>query len=276
MKIKMKNNSIIIFIVIVIVILFFSIYFGCSHQCYNKREGLTSKSNQPSSKTIELVISRYNEDLQWMKNEPFDDYPNIIIYNKGPNENFYRKPTSSIVNVKNVGRCDHTYLYHIIQNYDKLKDITVFLPGSADMGFKIKQTTDLFNEIKKKNQAVFVNTRTFPETLREVYGDFQLDEWKASDERNVSINSESKLELSKYRPYGKWYDQYLKDNKAHTLSFYGIFSVAKEDIIQHPKSYYENLIQDLSNSSNPEVGHYFERSWVAIFHPLKKTVLIPE
>lgn len=263
----MKIKNVTLIVIIIISILLVSIYFGCSRHC-NKREGL--------SKSIELVVSRYNEDLNWMKNEPFNDYPNVIIYNKGPNNNFYHKPTSSIVNIKNVGRCDHTYLYHIIQNYDKLKDITVFLPGSADMGFKIKQTLYLFNEIEKNHQAVFVNTRTFPQTLREVYGDFQLDEWKASDERNVSINSESKLELSKYRPYGKWYDHYLSKEGAHTLSFYGIFSVAKDDIIQHPKSYYENLIQDLSNSSNPEVGHYFERSWVAIFHPLKKTKLIPE
>ena len=234
----------------------------------SKKEGLT--------KSVELVVARYNEDLNWMKNEPFDHYPNVIIYNKGPNANFYHEPSSQIVNVKNVGRCDHTYLYHIVQNYDKLKDITVFLPGSADMGFKIKQTTDLFNEIETTGEAAFVNTRTFPTSLRDIYADFQLDEWKASDTRNTAINSESKLELSKYRPYGVWYDHYLKDKEAYTLSFYGIFSVAKEDILQHPKSYYENLIQDLSHSSNPEVGHYFERSWVAIFHPLKHTRLIPE
>ena len=234
----------------------------------SKKEGLT--------KSVELVVARYNEDLNWMKNEPFDHYPNVIIYNKGPNANFYHQSSSQIVEVKNVGRCDHTYLYHIVQNYDKLKDITVFLPGSADMGFKIKQTTDLFNEIETTGQAAFVNTRTFPTSLRDIYADFQLDEWKASDTRNTAINSESKLELSKYRPYGVWYDHYLKDKEAYTLSFYGIFSVAKEDILQYPKSYYENLIQDLSHSSNPEVGHYFERSWVAIFHPLKHTRLVPE
>ena len=264
----MRNNNNIASILLLLIVIFLSIFFSTTNLI--KKEGMTQ------TKTVELVIARYNEDLNWMQNKPISHYPNVIIYNKGPNMDFYHESSSQIVDVVNVGRCDHTYLYHIVKNYESLKDITVFLPGSADMGFKIKQTMDLFNEIESSGQAAFVNTRTFPNTLRNVYGDFQLDEWKASDERNTAINDESKLELSKYRPYGVWYDHYLSDKDAYTLSFYGIFSVAKEDIIQHPKVYYENLIQDLSNSSNPEVGHYFERSWTAIFHPLNHTLLIPE
>jgi hypothetical protein len=38
-----------------------------------------------------------------------------------------------IVNLPNVGKCDHTYLYHIINNYNNLSKILVFLPGSINM-----------------------------------------------------------------------------------------------------------------------------------------------
>ena len=36
-----------------------------------------------------------------------------------------------IINLENVGVCVHTYFYHIIEHYDNLDDIIVFLPGSC-------------------------------------------------------------------------------------------------------------------------------------------------
>jgi hypothetical protein len=53
---------------------------------------------------IELVISRYNEDLEWLKEEPFNKYPSIC-YNKGKNLDFYRPKNMKVVNIENVGRC---------------------------------------------------------------------------------------------------------------------------------------------------------------------------
>ena len=62
--------------------------------------------------------------------------------------------------------------------------------------------------------------------------------------------------------------------KINCLIYYGIFSIHRNDIIQHNVSRYETIIKELSDHSNPEVGHYIERSWCAIFHPLKKTIII--
>jgi hypothetical protein len=31
------------------------------------------------------------------------------------------------------------------------------------------------------------------------------------------------------------------------------------------------LIKDLETHSNPEVGHYFERGWAAVFYPMEHT-----
>ena len=38
-------------------------------------------------------------------------------------------------------------------------------------------------------------------------------------------------------------------------------------IQQHPVEYYKRLRAMLENHSNPEVGHYIERAWGAIFWP---------
>jgi hypothetical protein len=59
------------------------------------------------------------------------------------------------------------------------------------------------------------------------------------------------------------------------VNYSGIFGIGKKHIIQHPKAYYEKLIQELNTHSNPEVGHYFERSWAAIFHPNADAVIVP-
>jgi len=73
----------------------------------------------------QIVISRYSEDISWINNEEYSKY-DILCYNKGKN-----CKKCSIKDLPNVGRCDHTYIYHIVNNYDNLADVTIFLPGSC-------------------------------------------------------------------------------------------------------------------------------------------------
>ena len=113
-------------------------------------------NNDNMDKTVEIVVARYNENLEWLKHHPFSEY-NVIIYNKGTNNNFYKpKKLKYIENLENVGKCDHTYLYHIIKNYDNLSDITIFLPGSCNMKWKQKKAKKMISQINKNNQAVIL------------------------------------------------------------------------------------------------------------------------
>ena len=70
---------------------------------------------------MNVVVSRYQENIDWA-----DGIENGIIYNKGPTTPVSRHP---VITLPNVGREGHTYLYHIIQNYDQLPDHTCFLQG---------------------------------------------------------------------------------------------------------------------------------------------------
>jgi hypothetical protein len=218
-----------------------------------------------------IVVSRYNEKLEWLKEHPFNLYP-VIIYNKGLNDDFY-KPDKliKIINIENVGRCDHTYLYHIIHNYDNLHDIIVFLPGSSNAEYRINRCRQLILHIEQQNKAVFLCTHTNMDYLY----DFQLDYWQATSLENNSVNPENKLKISTIRPFGKWFKAMYGDIKINYISWNGLFSVSKLDILQHSKSYYERLILELSDSSNPEAGHYFERSWEAVFYPMTHTIKMP-
>lgn len=73
------------------------------------------------SEIMKLVVSRYNEDIEWTKK-----YSNVVIYNKGTPLVGY----SNVIDLPNVGREGHTYYYHIYTNYDSLDEYTIFLQGN--------------------------------------------------------------------------------------------------------------------------------------------------
>ena len=79
-------------------------------------------------KNVEVIISRHNEDISWS-----DMYASIrTVYDKSDELNVLKVGTpGSVVRVANLGRESHTYLTHIVKNYEKLAELTVFSQGSA-------------------------------------------------------------------------------------------------------------------------------------------------
>jgi hypothetical protein len=74
--------------------------------------------------TTDLVISVYNEEITWLLKRNFSN-ENIFAYNK-----FERFDYNFAEKLPNVGRESHTYIWHIIKNYDDIKsDYTMFLQG---------------------------------------------------------------------------------------------------------------------------------------------------
>lgn len=214
------------------------------------------------SKTKLMVVARYNESLEWLKDKPFSEFP-VLIYNKGVNDHFYRPGQSEVVSLDNVGREGHTYLYHIVQHYDDLTDIIVFLPGSVDFSIKIEKGKTMVERIQETNEAVFLASCMNEIQLYYLYH-FIIRSHTCSSPENNLLNPESNLEPSKIRPFGKWFNETIGLYPLIHVSYNGILSVSKKDVLQRPKSFYENLLQQL-NHPNPEVGHYIERSWQAIF-----------
>lgn len=213
---------------------------------------------------IELVVARYNEELNWLKEEPFNKYP-VVCYNSGSNDDFYKPPNMRVVKIDNVGKEAYAFLYHIIHRYDNLADITIFLPGSADTPHKFKNAKKQVYEVQKHNRTVFISTE-FDNVRNDLY-DFQLDDYCSTSPENSKLNSACKLKPASARPFGKWYDTFLKDIEIQHVNYTGILGIQRTHIIQNSKGHYQRLIEELHHP-NDEVAHYFERSWAAIFHPL--------
>ena len=256
---------------LIIIILIIFLCYVCNNYLYYKNTYINENFILNKNYNIDIVISRYNEDLKWTLKHPFNQYQ-YIVYNKGDNENFEKKYVKYIIELPNVGKCDHTYLYHIIKNYYNLADITVFLPGSVDLHYKKKLATKLLMEINERQKAVFISLNQTD--IKKIHYNFKLNNYKTKHKSNRTKNPEAQLRKSDIRPYGLWFDYMFGNIKVNCLVYYGIFSIHKDDVLQHPFTRYQELIKDLSYHSNPEVGHYIERSWCAIFHPITNTDII--
>jgi hypothetical protein len=229
---------------------------------------------------VEIIISRYNENLNWTLEHPFNIF-NYIVYNKSINNDFEKKYVSKIIELNNVGKCDHTYLYHIVKNYDNLKKITVFFPGSIDMPTKKNKAIKILNNIIESNYttAYFIG-KNIKTSLSHEFKDFKMDNYVTSYPNNKLMNDKNLIndecQKCNIRPYDKWYRYFFGKTIVKWYTYMGIFSIDKKDIIHHSIDRYKILLEIVSLSINPEVGHYIERSWCAIFHPLIYTKKIEE
>jgi hypothetical protein len=258
---------VILIVILILILIFYSSNCNCNYNCnYNIYKHENFENNN-----IEIVISRYNENLEFLRDEIFNNYP-VIIYNKGLNNDFYKPPSlKKIVNLPNVGVCDHTYLYHIIENYDNLANVTIFLPGSCTDEHKKDLYTNVLNKTIETNNTVIYGHCN--ENNKSDLYNFRLTEWISTNENNKILNSDSKLRECDIYPYGKWYDEVFPEINNNCVTYLGIFSVSKEHIHNRSKASYEKLIKFVSNSINEECAHYIERSYISIFDPLPKEVI---
>jgi hypothetical protein len=218
---------------------------------------------------IEIVIARYNEDLEWLKDEPFNKYQ-YIVYNKGVNKDYFKSEKfKNEVELENVGRETHTYLTHIINNYDNgLANFTLFVPGSLELENRFERAKRLFNEVENNNSDLFACIM-YDKPVKDVFNDFQIDNYLSSNQNNRSLNNDSSIKVSDIRPYGKWYENVYNnansDSKCFTQN--SMFGLTKNTILKKPKSYYMDLLNQVNEHNNHESVHYFERSWETVFFP---------
>jgi hypothetical protein len=201
---------------------------------------------------LELVISRYNENIKWV--EKLNE--NYVVYNKG---NFLKNSN----NVPNIGRESETYLKYIIQYYYNLPEIIIFTQANP-----FDHCPEFLNNIKNIHHIKnFKNLTTHEDTII------------CDDEGHVvglfdsyySYKSPDILK-SKYN-FSEWCVKFLnKNEKDILLKKYqcgAIFAVTRESILNRNLEYYKKLYSSVSHGKNLEECHYFERTWNFIFHNVK-------
>lgn len=247
---------VLIYVVVVVLILLTISYTTFVKSNFTNKEDIT----------IDCVVARYNETVDWIRVPSFDKVTNFIIYNKGKPLNKVLQSNAKEIMLKNVGKCDHTFLHHIIHNYNDLADVTLFASGRADdprKGPKILATMKLIN---KTHDSVFIGFRTpLPDSMYT----FTIDDWLSTNpENHIEEGSITKTDPAKIRPFGKWVNHFWPGKKNNLFVFQSIFAVSKQLVWQHPIEYYQQLYEELNYGINPEAGHYMERAWGFVFDPI--------
>jgi len=202
-----------------------------------------------------LIIARYNENLDWLKE--FKDFK-IIVYNKGAE--LSGNLTYEVINLENKGRESHTWLHHIVKNYNNLNEINVFLQGKIDdlncMAYK--NPNDYLKEI---------NRYGFKASRYGLLGPFHWD-WNVNIDKDIKYKNQwENKEISKSNIGFRNFSKKLFPNIPLFVatSYSGCFAVKKEIIKQHNIFFYQELLDILSQNENPIEGHYMERLWCYIF-----------
>ena len=204
----------------------------------------------------EFVIAHYNENLDWLA--PIANHTHV--YHKG--NDLQPPPLPLLFNawerLPNVGRESHTYLYHIINNYETLPEVTVFLQGdgqelSDELCFR--HPMDYIYNIKK-NISCKVQQRLSDWGRIPHYG-------KWLEMLNNGIIRRANLTL------GEFFEELF--GYPHPVDFpscpRGCFAATRDMIKKHPIEFYRKAISFVNDNPNPEEGHYFERLWPTIFSP---------
>lgn len=204
---------------------------------------------------VEIVVAKYNENVDWLI--PYNTL--ITIYDKGSTYNTQNNIFKNIIDLPNVGRESHTYLHHIVNNYDNLKEYTVFIQGKIydhtkfQLNDYIKNKNPFFSDINMKG-TIFASNNA--------YGYLEHTKHWLQEYNNGHMEKE-------LLDFETWFNMYIKKTLPPITDFVwshgACFCVTKTCILSNPKSYYETLLLLLSNHVNPECGHYFERSWYYIF-----------
>ena len=246
---KIIKNIIIIFSTIV----FFGIPIFYSLVFFYNREKINYLDHEVQD--FEVVVARYNEDLSWIETE----LPNekVIIYNKGKDD--LNLPSNcKIIKLPNIGREAHTYLYHIINNYNNLAERTLFLQGSQEAEkYRVFFPLKRYKIIASTNCDNIIAAHCF--LMNENLSKFGLIDLKDTKWSNTIMRDYDFVEFK---------HKFIETEREHNNPFYGnygaIFAVDKHAILRNDVNYYQNIFNTLDNIA-PIEGHYLEKLWDRVF-----------
>lgn len=200
---------------------------------------------------LRFVVARYKENVDWVP-ELVSRFPGskCTIYNKGPSIRMVLGTSTRVLEIKNVGRESHTYLYHIIKNYESDEDqITVFLQGHP---FDHCKGSELFDRVLSGVSYLAMGSgfENIGTQLITIDGGVPTFHMKIKDD----------LEKTSMDLFDKSLPERFK------FSAGALFATTRASISKRPLSFYKKAITFLDSEVNPIRGFCFERLWSLIFN----------
>jgi len=84
-------------------------------------------------------------------------------------------------------------------------------------------------------------------------------------EHNAENVKQMVFTKAKLRPFGVWFETQLTV-PYKLASLHGIFLVIQKCILYHSRDTYRRWLEEITEDGpNPELAHYWERSWYSVF-----------
>lgn len=166
---------------------------------------------------VNIVVAKYKENVEWLKKIKNHK---VTIYDKSD------QPIEGSIKLKNKGREGETFLYHIVNNYNNLDDVTVFLQAnpfdhvSLLVGWRAL-TTDEINTLVEKMDNEINDNSEFTSFYQVIYND-----------PNFTNGANTKMYCEKY--YGETYNSF-------TVSPGAQYIVPKRFILSRPLEFWQRL-----------------------------------
>lgn len=229
-----------------------------------------SFGRKPIIGNFQLVIVRYKESLDWLKNFLRNDeagkrIDSVLVYQKEPVQPL---PEYFSLSHPNVGRVDYSVLRHIVDFYDNLAPITVFASASMDLPHKFPGFRQAILKINSNIGVIgsLGNTTTLKKSLP-FEPNFELTYYKGISKINNEVDF--KLVRASPLPLSKWYTHHtglpLSNAIKYGESIHMCFAVTREAIRRRPHNLYKRLLSTVSIAKNPEACHFMERSLFSVF-----------
>lgn len=218
---------------------------------------------------IDIITSTYNDlyKLSW-KNNFLDN--NFIIYHKNDilKNKEYIKHDNNNISIPNYGRCDYSFFWHIVNNYDKLADYNIF----TKINWK-EQNINLEELVKKCFKYDFCDVGVLPEYHIWASNTEEANEIKNQiNHENIAVNlfSDCAVKSNRYIWYKKIFNNSKFPNPIILWGHGPCFSVSKKLIYRHPIHVYEyflNLFEiNCSNELESKIYHdELQRFWKILF-----------
>jgi len=235
---------------------------------------------------LTIVVARYEEDVQWT--EAYSDI--CTLYNKGASK---VEGLPFVIRLPNMGREGHTYLYHILSNYNSLSKNVVFTQAdpfphnptilcaidAIEKTCSIQPLGYIYSETIPSKELVKVAEKTTDYGLKylvsRINRNLQIVGPVAFDDMGINQFIEDHKHIYPSQAQMTLVDAFLKrcgltsliSSDTIPFTFAGLFKVNREVIRVHSKETYSNMLYELTliHPQGGLNGYILERTWLHLF-----------
>jgi hypothetical protein len=193
---------------------------------------------------------------------------NVKIYDRSPEGHGWGGDIPKHVEVSrsiNVGREIYPVLHFVHENYDSLPDVLVAVPAHWWNSFRFSLLRDVLTNMYDgfaPKYPTYIDWNS--ERL------FTIDAWGGSPVNSSEVQAQP-FTHARIRPYGAWYEARIRQGGQpvpfkNRLTLSGTIAIHKEAVLRYSKEQYSDWVKELEDDGpNPEIGHYWERSWYSMY-----------